>query len=208
MAPPADHPEPPDDHGSPPPEHTTRLLARLSAGDASVADELLGRIYAELRALAVGHMQRQSPSHTLQPTALVHEAYLRLIDQPGASYASQGHFYALASRVMRTVLVDHARERKAEKRGGDRLRVPLEGCAAEAGDAADDPAAADAHDLMDVDEALKALAQVDAELVEVVELRHFGGLTTPKAAEVLGVSERTVERRLRAATAWLQRRLS
>ena len=195
------------------PQHTTRLLNRLADGDSSVADELLERIYSELHLLASSHMGQQAQNHTLQPTALVHEAFLRLVDTPDASYASQGHFYALASKVMRTVLVDHAREKNAKKRGGGRSRVPLEVHAPELegpqGPGGPGGAERDGiYDLMDVNEALEVLAAVDPQLVEVVELRHFGGLSNARVAEVLGVSERTVERRLRSATVWLQRRLA
>jgi len=193
----------------PAPQHTTRLLNRLSEGDSSVSDELLERIYAELRALAASHMGHQTPGHTLQPTALVHEAFLRLVHAPAASYASQGHFYAMASKVMRTVLVDHAREKNAGKRGGGHQRVPLEVHTPELDSAlAASPERTEGYDLIDVNETLEALAEVDPELVEVVELRHFGGLTAAKMAEILGVSDRTVERRLRAATAWLRKRLA
>ena len=186
---------------------TTRLLNRLSEGDASVSEELLERIYSELQTLARSHMSREAAEHTLQPTALVHEAFLKLVDTPTAHWESQGHFYAMASKLMRSLLVDHARQKNAQKRGGDRLRVPLD----HETPAPDGSHTADAlgnYDVLDVNESLEALAELDTDLVQVVELRFFGGLAVPKIAETLKTSERTVELRLRAASAWLRRRLA
>lgn len=189
-------------------EHTTRLLNRLSKGDSSVSNELMERIYSELRSLAEAHMAREAADHTLQPTALVHEVFLRLVEPgktSGASWQSQGHFYSMASKVMRSLLVDHARRKKTEKRGGDRIRVPLEERTP-----SEEESGADGlpgYDVLDVNEAMEHLAEVDARLVEVVELRYFGGLTVPRIAETLETSTRTVERRLRTASAWLRREL-
>ena len=180
---------------------TTQLLNRLSAGDSSVSAELVERIHTELHGLARAHMARESPSHTLQPTALVNEAWMRLVRAEDASWKSRNHFYSMASKVMRSLLVDHARERRAKKRGGDRVRVPLD-----AGTPTPDAAAPDV-DLIDLHEALEALGDVDPDLVDAVELRFFGGLTVPEMATALDTSTRTVERRLKLANAWLRRRI-
>ena len=183
-------------------DQATQLLNRLSAGDRSVSNELMELIYGELHALARAFMKRERDGHTLQPTALVHEAYLKLVGQEGASWKSRRHFYSLAAKVMRSLLVDHARERGAKKRGGDRARLTL-----------DDVEVADAvHgdeqiDWLDLNDGLTALAELDAGLAEVVELRYFGGLTVRETASALELSVRTVERRLQVGGAWLRERL-
>jgi RNA polymerase sigma factor (TIGR02999 family) len=183
-------------------DRATQLLNRLGSGDPAVADELMRLVYAELHALARAQMVREAPDHTLQATALVHEAFLRLVQQPEqASFESRRQFYRLASKVMRSLLVDHARRKKAAKRGGDRLRVALDQAEAPGAGAERDV------DLLDLDEALAGLAGVDDELARLVELRFFGGLTVPQVAETLGLPLRTAERRLGVAAAWLRERL-
>jgi RNA polymerase sigma factor (TIGR02999 family) len=178
-------------------ERTTLLLRRFSDGDEGVAAELYASIQGELRDLARMHMSGRGSAHTLQSTALVHEAWLRLVDAEHASYASRGHFYAMASKVMRSILVDHARKKGAEKRGGDRARVPL------ADRASDDPEFS-AADVLDLHAALGRLEGVDPERARVLELRYFGGLTTSEIAETMDIPLRTVERRIQAATAWVR----
>jgi len=174
----------------------------MSSGDTSVSPELMELIYTELHGLANSFMARERGDHTLQPTALVHEAFIRLVDKQDANWQSRGHFYALASKIMRSLLVDHARERGAKKRGGDRIRIPLE----------DRTVAPDATqeaeiDILDLHTAMDYLAQVDGELVQVVELRFFGGLTVKETAAALELPVRTIERRLQVANAWLREQL-
>jgi RNA polymerase sigma factor (TIGR02999 family) len=183
-------------------DRATVLLNRLGAGDAGVADELMQLVYAELHALARAQMGREAHDHTLQATALVHEAFLRLVQQPDQlGFESRRQFYRLASKVMRSLLVDHARRKKAAKRGGDRVRVALDEAAASGAGAERDV------DLLDLDEALAGLGEVDEELARLVELRYFGGLTVPQVAETLGLPQRTTERKLGVAAAWLRERL-
>jgi len=162
-------------------------------------------VYDELRRLAKGYMSRETPGHTLQPTALVHEAYLKLVDQKRADWKSRTHFYAVGARVMRRLLVDHARERGALKRGAGWQNVTLSGVGAL------EPLAGEALDpeqLLDLNTALDRLAEIDEREAKVVTLRFFGGLTVEQVAEVLGVSKRTVENDSRHAQAWLRLRLS
>lgn len=184
-------------------DQATRLMNRLSAGDAGVSEELLELVYAELHDLAAAHMARERPDHTLQPTALVGEAYLRLVGARDVSWESRRQFYAMASKVMRSLLVDHARERRAQKRGGDRARIPLGTDVTAPGT---DPRDA-TIDLLDLNDALERLALVDPTLAQAVELRWFGGLGVNETAAALGLPVRTAERRLRAASAWLRDRL-
>jgi RNA polymerase sigma factor (TIGR02999 family) len=177
----------------------TRLLRAWSGGDRAAGDELLLHVYEELRRQAARQLRRERPDHTLRPTALVHEAYLRLAGQRRADWESRGQFFAVAAQVMRRVLVDHARERAAAKRPGSRLRVELaEGLAVEAPPDAD---------VLAVDQALRELADLDPRRARMVELRFFGGLTGEETAAALGVSEATVTREWRLARAWLLRRL-
>lgn len=178
----------------------TRLLAAWSGGDPRALDALIPLIYGELRALAARSLSRESPGHTLQPTAVVHEAYLRLVDQKRATWKNRNHFFAVAAQTMRRLLVDHARRRNAEKRGGSPARIPLE----KAGAAVTPPET----DVLALDRALEKLAALDAHQAKVVELRYFGGLTLDETAEVLGTSPSTVSRAFRLARAWLYRELS
>lgn len=177
----------------------TRLLGSLRAGDDAVLPELLAAVQGELRDLAARHLRRERPDHTLQPTALVNEAYLRLVDQRERGWESKSHFLAIASRAMRRVLLEHARARLADKRGGAAQRVTL----------FDVPSALDdaPETVVALDEALERFAAIDPANARIVELRWFGGLDVAEAAAVLGVSTRTVERGWRAAAAWLRARL-
>ena len=185
----------------------TDTFLRWRSGDASALDDLLPRVYDELRALADAYMRRERAGHTLQPTALVHEAFLRLLRLPPGSVQNRVHFFALAAQAMRRILADHARRHRAAKRGGNAVRVPLEvieggagGVAAAAGGTQD--VAAD-----DLDAALEDLAKLDERQARVVELRFFGGLSIEETAEVLGVSAATVKRDWLVARAWLHREL-
>jgi RNA polymerase sigma factor (TIGR02999 family) len=181
------------------PTDVDSLLARLRDGDRNAVDELLPILYAELRRIAAGYLQRERVGHTLQPTALVHEAYVGLLGQRDVEWQSRAHFLGVAARTMRRILVDHARARHADKRGGG-ARVNLdEGLAV---------ANAPDVDLIALDAALRDLEALDPRLVRVVELRYFAGLTTREIAEVMGVSPATVDRERVTATAWLRNRLS
>jgi RNA polymerase sigma factor (TIGR02999 family) len=172
----------------------------MSAGDASVAPELMELIYGELHKLAEACMAREPENHTLQPTALLHEAYVHLFGKQEASWASRGHFYSMASKVMRSLLVDHARHKKREKRGGDWRRVTL------AMETPSEDAVETEVDILDVHEALDRLALVDANLVEVVELRFFGGMSVKEISGAIELPVRSVERRLSIANTWLRAR--
>lgn len=176
----------------------TVLLRRVGEGDASARASLFDLVYGELHRLARGHMRHQAPAHTLQPTALVHEAWMRLVD-PDAAWKDREHFLSVASRAMRSVLVDHARRRGAKKRGGELARIPL--------DQALDLYQERAQDLVGLDAALEKLFSEDAELGRVVELRFFGGLAMPEVAKVIGASLSTAERQWRLARAWLRAEL-
>lgn len=176
----------------------TRLLLAWREGDESALDALIPVVYAELRRLAHRHLRRQSPDRVLQTTALVHEAYLRLLDSSRVSWQNRAHFYALSATLMRRVLVDAVRARRSQKRGGDSPHVPLDGVSL---------AAAPRPDLVALDEALTALSEIDGRKAKVVELRYFGGLTAEETAEVLRVSRATVDREWQMARLWLSREL-
>ncbi len=175
---------------------TTLLLRRLEAGETAATEELLPLVYDELRRLAERQMGRESPGHTLQPTALVHEAWLRLVGELGAGPSDRRQFFGLASHVMRNVLVDHARARRAAKRGGARGRESLDHAVVVYEDKV--------HDLVELDAALAKLAEMDEQLLRIVELRFFGGLTNREAAEVMDIPLRTLERGWSTARAWLR----
>jgi RNA polymerase sigma factor (TIGR02999 family) len=181
----------------------TDTFLRWRSGDASALDDLLPRVYDELRALADAYMRRERAGHTLQPTALVHEAFLRLLRLPPGSVQNRIHFFALAAQAMRRILADHARRHRAAKRGGGAVRVPLELVegGAPATPAGDDVAADD------LDAALEDLAKLDERQARVVELRFFGGLSIEETAEVLAVSPATVKLDWLVARAWLHREL-
>lgn len=177
----------------------TALLVAHASGDAKAMDELLPLVYDELRQIAHRRMLRERPDHTLGATALVHEAYLELVDLDRIDWQDRQHFFAIASRVMRNVLVDYATRKRAQKRGGDRQRVPLRH---------DDPVAnVNLADILTVHSALDRLADIDERQVRVVECRFFGGLTIEETAEALDVSPATVGRDWSMARAWLNREL-
>ena len=182
-------------------ETFTRLLAGSAAGDEAAAAALVPLVYDELRRAASSALRRERADHTLQPTALVHEAFLRLAGLPAAPWQDRGHFVAIAARVMRQVLVDHARGRQALKRGPAAIRVPLEGVEAPATPGGD-------VDLVALDDALERLTSIDARQGRIVELRFFGGLTVEETATLIGASERTVKRDWQMARAWLKRELA
>jgi len=176
-----------------------RLLRSAREGDPRAARELAALLYDELYALAQREMGRERRDHTLQPTALVHEAYLRLVGGDGAEFRDRESFFAAAANTLRRVLVDHARKRGREKRGGGHARVPLEGL--------DLAAPLADEDLLALDDALAALAEFDANKARIVELRFFAGLTVDEVGRVLGASESTVRRDWRVARAWLRTRM-
>ncbi len=182
------------------PTQATVLLRRLNHGDRAAADELLPLVYDELHRLAERFMGGERSAHTLQPTALVHEAYLRLVDGAGDDWEDRRHFLGVAARAMRNVLVDHARTRGALKRGGDYERVPLDDALALYEDRV--------PDMLSLDEALQQLERLDDQLGSIVELRFFGGLSNVEAGKVLGVSTRSVERGWSTARAWLRAALA
>lgn len=179
-------------------DEVTRLLQRLGAGDPRAADELFPLLHARLRDLAQRHLDDQRANHTLQPTALVNEAWLKLAHQRGELWENRRRFFAVASKAMRSILVDHARARAAAKRSAG-ARVALSDTLVEFESAP--------VDVIVLDEALRELASVDAELAEIVDLLFFGGLDSEEAASVLGCSTRTVQRGWRTARAWLASRL-
>jgi RNA polymerase sigma-70 factor, ECF subfamily len=181
-------------------QHTTQLLADLHAGNSGAAGELMEIVYPELRRLAASYLAAQRADHTLQPTALVHEAFLKLIDQTSPAYSGRAHFFAVAAKAMRHILVDHARAEHAAKRGGGWSRISLDGNLA--------PSGQSIVDMIALDDALSGLAALDPRQAQIVELRFFGGMTVEEVAQVLGVSRSTVEEDWRMARAWLSRRLS
>ena len=203
---------PPPDSASPPsspvsrvpggqPKHAvTELLRAWGAGDAGAADALVPLVYAELRRQAQRTLRREGDGHTLQATALVHEAWLRLDGQQDARWESRTQFLAVAAQMMRRVLVDHARTRRALKRGGGGTQVTL-------GDADHAAAASDAVDVLALDDALARLALLDPRKARLVELRYFAGMSIPEAAAALGVSQATVGRVWAVARMWLRREL-
>lgn len=171
------------------------LLRAWGQGQLEARDRLMQVVYRELRRRAAAYLRRERPGHTLQPTALVHEAYLRLVDQNAAVWQNQAQFFAVASQMMRRILVDAARARKAAKRSGQWARVTLDGAVAEHL-AADVP-------VIDLDAALADLATFDARKSQIAELRFFGGLTVEETAHALGLSNATIEREWKVARAWL-----
>jgi RNA polymerase sigma factor (TIGR02999 family) len=191
----------------------TRLLLRWRAGDGEALTALLPLVYDELRRLARRHLDRDRDAHTLQRTALVHEAYLRIVDSTQLDFAGRAQFFGLASQVMRHVLVDHARSRKAAKRGAAMAHVDIENVLRAEDDSRAVPGAVSVAsdgdiDFEAVDQALLRLQSIDAAQVRLVELRFFGGLSIPETAEMLDVSPATVKREWALARAWLQRELT
>jgi RNA polymerase sigma-70 factor, ECF subfamily len=177
----------------------TYLLRDLQGGKKQALDQIMPLVYAELHRMADNYLRQERDGHTLQPTALVHEAYLRLIGQEQPDYQSRAHFCGVAAQVMRQILVDHARRRNAAKRGGGEPRLPLNEDL--------DYTQERASELVALDDALSALAVDDAQKARLVELRFFGGLTAEESAEVTGLTPQTIYRELRVAQAWLQREL-
>jgi RNA polymerase sigma factor (TIGR02999 family) len=178
----------------------TGLLLAWSEGDRDALDTLLPRVYGELRRLAASHLRRERAGHTLETRALVHEAFLRLVDQERVAWRSRGHFFGIAAQMMRRVLVDHARRHLYAKRGGGAPRFSLEEGLTLAPERA--------PELVALDEALGELERIAPRNARIVELRFFGGLTAEEIAEALGLSAPTVTRGWRMARAWLYRRLS
>jgi len=175
----------------------TRLLANWSGGDQSALGELTPLVYRELYERARNYLRHERPDHTLQPTALIHEAYLRLVDQNTPEWSGRAHFFAVASRLMRQILVDHARRHGAGKRGSGAPKVSL--------DEALVPARSEGADLMALDQALGKLAEFDERKCRIVEMRYFGGCSVEETAQALGVAGITVMREMRLAEAWLRR---
>ena len=180
--------------------NVTALLGEWSRGDRTALSELLPVVYAELRRIATRQLRSERADHTLQPTALVHEAYLRLVDQRHVEWQSRAHFFGVAAQVMRRLLVDHARRHTAVKRGDGVRAVSI--------DEAGDVAATNQIPILALDLALERLEQLDADLARIVELRACGGLTNEAAADVLEVSPSTAKRQWRVAKAWLHRELA
>lgn len=179
----------------------TQMLIELTDGNKEVVNEILPLIYAELRKLASGYLRKERGNHTLQPTALVHEAYMKLIDQKKVKWQNRSHFFGIAAQVMRRILMDYARQHKAEKRGGMGENISLE----EEFVIIENERS---HELLALDEALKNLAKIDEMKARIVELRYFGGLSVQEVAEVLDVSEITIKRHWRMAKAWLYGQIS
>lgn len=178
----------------------TDLLVSWRQGDAAALERLIPVVYDELRRVALRRLQREAPGHALQATALVHEVYLRLVNVDRLALNSRTHFFAVASGLMRQILVDHARRQRADKRGGGATVLSL--------NAVTPAVQPTSVDLLALDQALEALASIDARQCRVVELRFFAGLNIDEAAEALGISPATVEREWALAKAWLFRRLS
>ena len=186
---------------TPPRQHyITQLLAEWSEGNQSALDELYPLVYDELHRLARRYMSRERKSHTLQTTALINEAYVRLVDQKNVRWENRSHFFAISAQIMRRILIDHARRHAYAKRGGGAQQVSLEDVAA----ITPNPS----RELVRLDEALKSLAEMDPRRSQVVELRYFGGLNNEEIAGVLNISENTVTRDWNMARAWLYQQLS
>ena len=183
-----------------PPEGISQLLVKWSDGDEAALEDLMPLVYNELRRLANNYLRRERPGHTLQPTALVNEAYLKLVDQKNTRWQNRAQFYGIAAQLMRRILVDHARLRHAEKRGGaEQQRLSI----TSAGDLAIKPDL----DVLALHEALEELAIIDPQQSRIVELKFFGGLSIEETAEVMRLGHATVERDWKMARAWLRREL-
>lgn len=181
------------------PENITQLLQQWSDGDERALDRLTPLVYDELRQQAARYLRRERRAHTMQTTALINEAYLRLIDAREVRWQGRAHFFGIAANLMRRILVDHARRRDAEKRGGSQIRLTLDQTIA--------PAAQPDVDVLAIDEALTRLAAVDEQQAQIVELRFFSGLSVEETAAALGISPRTVKRDWSVARAWLRREI-
>jgi RNA polymerase sigma-70 factor (ECF subfamily) len=182
------------------PEGITQLLTKWGSGDQAALDELMPLVHEELRRLAGAYLRRERAGHTLQPTALVNEAYLKLVDQKSARWQNRAQFFGIAAQLMRRILVDHARLKHAEKRGGvEQQRLSIT--------SAQELATKPDLDVLALHEALEELAKLDPQQSRIVELKFFGGLSIEETAEVLGVGHATVERDWKMARAWLRRKL-
>jgi RNA polymerase sigma factor (TIGR02999 family) len=182
------------------PQEVTQLLADWGRGDKSALDKLLPLVHAELRQIARRQMSQERPGHTLQATALLNEAYLKLLGQEGFEWHNRAHFFAVCAQIMRHILIDHARAQAREKRGGGAIQVSLNDVAAIAGEKVE-------H-LIALDDALGFLERVDPQKAKIVELRYFGGLSIEETAEILDISPRTVRREWQRSKAWLYRIIS
>jgi RNA polymerase sigma factor (TIGR02999 family) len=182
-------------------QDVTGLLIKWSEGDRGVLNELLPAVRDELHRMAARYLRRERPDHTLQPTALINEAYLRLVNQNRVKWENRAQFFAIAANLMRRILVDHARGHQAAKRAGSAIKLPLdEGMPASPKQ--------EEMDLVALDEALTQLAKMDSEQSRLVELRYFAGLTIEETAQVMGISPATVKRRWEVSRAWLRREIS
>jgi len=185
---------------SPPPQEITQLLVDWSNGNQAALDQLMPLVYTELRQLAHRYMRRERLGHTMQTTALIHEAYLRLVDQTKVRWENQAHFFGIAARLMRQILIEHARSHTRAKRGGGAVTLSLDEAAL--------VSQARAAELLALNDALERLAVVDPRKSRVVELRFFGGLSVEETARVLNIAPNTVLRDWRLAKAWLHREIS
>jgi RNA polymerase sigma-70 factor (ECF subfamily) len=180
--------------------NATQILQAITAGDRSDVAKLMELVYDDLRGLARVQMSRGTPNHSLNPTAVVHEVFIKLIDRENVDWRGKSHFYAICARAMRDILVDYARQKASQKRGGDRQRLPL----------ADDVALSPQRDedVLALHEALNALAEIDEQRALIVELRFFGGMSVKEVAEALGIAERTVGNQWATVRLWLRKYLS
>jgi RNA polymerase sigma factor (TIGR02999 family) len=183
----------------PPPNEITERLIAWGAGDRAAFDQLLPVVYRELRRMAGNYLRQENPGHTLQPTALVHEAWLRLIDQERVDWRNRAQFFGVAAQMMRRILVDHAKARHREKRGGDAVKLSL--------DDVINLSRERAAELLALDDALDELMRVDERKSRVIELRYFGGFSVEETAQILGVSPETVMRDWKMAKAWLYQQI-
>ncbi len=182
-------------------QNITLLLQQIGKENKNAPDELFAVVYDELQRLAYGYMQNERSDHTLQPTALVHEAYVQLVGWENVTWQNRAHFFAVAARIMRQVLIEYARQKKSLKRGGDWQKIVLD-------EANSFPTQGGKEfDLLEINDAINALAKFDERQAKIVELRFFGGLTYEETAHALGVSPKTVQREWTLAKAWLRRRL-
>lgn len=182
------------------PSEATQILSSISAGDRSGTDRLMEIVYHDFRHLARKYLADETHSNTLQPTAIVHEAFIKLVDQREVDWRGKSHFFAVGATAMRQIIVDHARSRSAHKRGGGRRRITL-----------DDPLTISPRrdeDVLAIDEALAKLSEIDPQRAKIVEFRFFGGMTTEEVAEALGLSKRTVMRQWASTRSWLRRELA
>ena len=182
------------------PGEITVLLASIQVGDPQAREKLMHLVYRELRRRAAYHMKSERAGHTLQPTALVNEAYLKLVEQPNINFESRAHFFGIAARLMRQILIDHARAHRAAQRGGGQDKLSLDSALVFAPEKS--------KEVVDLDEALTRLEQIDPRQGRIVELLYFGGLSVKETATVLGISERTVKRDWSFARLWLKRELT